>query len=287
MKEDAPDDESFELAYAAWRQFFALCLDRPAPTQPEIDARLIRYRRAQEAASLSEFGGALILAGGIAQSLSGAASAVDTITGGVEILVFLLSGLLLVALANRAFQRVRAALEYRALGQRIDTEVVESERLGALFAEVRDPEVRTYLRDALGQGRLLRRAEAAVALDRGRGAGGLDDASRAAFTLALRGRRGVRGEEIAIAAACLIATLAATSPQVDGTVFLPALYMLGATALAGLPHNVLQLAVDPWQLAGGGPSCRRLRLALLADLLPPLAVFIAVVASAAALGAGP
>ncbi len=286
MTAEAPDDESFELAYAAWRQFFALCLDRPPPTQPEIDARLMRYRRVHEAGSLAEFGGALVLAAGIAQALTATMRAVGVMASGVEILVSLLTGLLLVVLANRAFQHVRAALEYRALAQRIDTEVVEIERLRALLADVQDPDVRAYLRDALDQGRLPRRAEVAVALDRGRDARAPDDASREAFMRAVRGRRGVRSHEIAIAAACLVAVLASSTPRIDGATLLPALYMLAAVALAGLPANVIQLAVDPWQLAGGGSYCRHLRFALLADLAPPLAVFVAVVASAVALGAG-
>lgn len=285
MNDNAPDDERFELAWGAWRQFFALHLDHPPPTQPEIDGRLIRYRRAHEALSLARFGAALALAAGIAQALSISADTVPRITTASEVLVLALSGLLLVALAHLAFQHARAALEHRALAQRIDVEPLDMRRIDTLFADVRAPEVREYLRGVLAQGRALRKAEAAVALDRGRGARGPDDDSRAAFIHEVRNRRGVRGREIAIAAVCLVVALAARSPEIDGNTFLPGMFLLGAATLIDLPRSVIQLAVDPWQLAGGGPACRRLRLQLLTDLLPQLAVFLAVVVTATALGA--
>lgn len=285
MNEDkAPDDERFELAWGAWRQFFALRLDQPPPTQPEIDARLIRYRRAHEASSLARFGAALALAAGIAQALSISAGTVPRVTTASEVLVLLFSGLLLVTLAHLAFQHARAALEHRTLAQRIDVEPLDMQRVDKLFADVRDPDVREYVHGVLAQGRPLRKAEAAVALDRGRGARGLDDDSRTAFVHEVRNRRGVRGREIAIAAACLVVALAARSPDIDGSTFLPAMFLFGAATLIDLPRTVIQLAVDPWQLAGGGPACRRLRLQLLADLLPQLAVFLAVVVTATALG---
>jgi hypothetical protein len=285
VPDHAPDDERFELAWGAWRQFFALRLDQPPPTQPEIDARLIRYRRAHEALSLARFGAALALAAGIAQSLSVSTGTVPRITTAAEVLVLVLSGLLLVTLAHLAFQHVRAALEHRALAQRIDVDALDMRRLETLFADVRDAGVREYIQGVLAQGRPLRKTEAAVALDRGRGARGLDDDSRAAFIHHVRNRRSVRGREIAIAAVCLVVALAARSPGIDGGTFLPALYLLGAASLIELPRSVIQLAVDPWQLAGGGPACRRLRLQLLADLLPQLAVFFAVVITATALNA--
>lgn len=284
MNDNPPDDERFELAWGAWRQFFALHLDHPPPTQPEIDARLIRYRRAHEALSLTRFGVALALAAGIAQALSISAGTVPRLTTASEVLVLMLSGLLLVALAHLAFQHARAALEHRTLAQRIDVEPLDMQRLETLFADVRDPDVREYVQGVLAQGRPLRKAEAAVVLDRGRGARGLDDDSRAAFIREVRNRRGVRGREIAIAAACLVAALAAGSPEIDGSTFLPGMFLLGAATLIDLPWTVIQLAVDPWQLAGGGPACRRLRLQLLTDLLPQLAVFLAVVVTATALG---
>ncbi len=284
MNENAPDDERFELAWGAWRQFFALRLDRPAPTQPEIDGRLIRFRRAHEALGLARFGAALALAAGIAQALSISTGTVPRITTASEVLVLLLSGLLLVALAHLAFQHARAALEHRTLAQRIDVEPLDMQRLETLFADVRAPEVREYVQSVLAQGRPLRKAEAAVVLDRGRGARGLDDDSRAAFIHEVRNRRGVRGREIAIAAACLVVALAARSPEIDAYTFLPGMFLLGAATLIDLPRTVIQLAVDPWQLAGGGPACRRLRLQLLTDLLPQLAVFLAVVVTATALG---
>ncbi|WP_067561383.1 hypothetical protein [Halofilum ochraceum] len=283
MNDDAPDDERFELAWGAWRQFFALHLDTPPPTQPEIDARLIRFRRAHEALGLARFGTALALAAGIAQALSISAATVPRLTTASEVLVLLLSGLLLVALAHLAFQHARAALEHRAMAQRIDVEPLDTKRLETLFADVRDPVAREYVQGVLAQGRPLRKAEAAVALDRGRGARGLDDDSRAAFTNEVRNRRGVRGREIAIAAACLVVALATRSPTIDGGTFLPAMFLLGAATLIDLPRTVIQLAVDPWQLAGGGPACRRLRLQLLTDLVPQLAVFLAVVVTATGL----
>jgi CheY-like chemotaxis protein len=122
MNENPPDDERFELAWGAWRQFFALHLDHPAPSQPEIDARLIRYRRAHEALGLARFGAALALAAGIAQALSISAGTVPRLNTAAEVLVLLFSGLLLVALAHLAFQHARAALEHRTLAQRIDVE---------------------------------------------------------------------------------------------------------------------------------------------------------------------
>lgn len=283
MNDDAPDDERFELAWGAWRQFFALRLDHPPPTQPEIDARLIRFRRAHEAGGLARFGTALALAAGIAQALSLSTATVPRITTASEVLVLLLSGLLLVALAHLTFQHARAALEHRAMAQRIDVEPLDTQRLETLFADVRDPVAREYVQGVLAQGRPLRKAEAAVALDRGRGARGLDDDSRAAFIHEVRNRRGVRGREIAIAAACLVVALATRSPTIDGGTFLPAMFLFGAATLMDLPRTVIQLAVDPWQLAGGGPACRRLRLQLLTDLVPQLAVFLAVVVTATAL----
>lgn len=283
MHDNAPDDERFELAWGAWRQFFALRLDHPPPSQPEIDARLIRYRRAHEALGLARFGAALALAAGIAQSLTVSADTVPRITTASEVLVLALSGLLLVTLAHLAFQHVRAALEHRTLAQRIDVEPLDMQRLYTLFADVRDPDVREYVQGVLAQARPLRKAEAAVALDRGRGARGPDDDSRTAFVHEVRNRRGVRGREIAIAAACLVVALAAGAPEIDGNTFLPGMYLLGAATLIDLPRTVIQLAVDPWQLAGGGTACRRLRLQLLADLLPQLAVFLAVVVTAAAI----
>ncbi len=287
MNDKAPDDERFELAWGAWRQFFALRLDHPPPTQPEIDGRLLRYRRAHEAMSLARFGAALALAAGIAQALSISAGTVPRITTASELLVLAFSGLLLVALAHLAFQHARAALEHRALAQRIDIEPLDMQRIDTLFADVRAPEVREYVQGVLAQGRPLRKAEAAVALDRGQGARGLDDDSRAAFIHEIRNRRGVRGREIAIAAACLVVALAAHSPGIDSNTFLPGMYLLGAATLIDLPRTVIQLAVDPWQLAGGGSACRRLRLQLLTDLLPQLAVFLAVVVTATAIsGAG-
>lgn len=283
MNDNAPDDERFELAWRAWRQFFALHLDTPPPTQPEIDARLIRFRRVHEALGLARFGTALALAAGIAQALSISTATVPRLTTASEVLVVLLSGLLLVALAHLAFQHARAALEHRAMAQRIDVEPLDTKRLETLFADVRDPVARAYVQEVLAQGRPLRKAEAAVALDRGRGARGLDDDSRAAFIHEVRNRRGVRGREIAIAAACLVVALATRAPAIDGGTFLPAMFLLGAATLIDLPRTVIQLAVDPWQLAGGGPACRRLRLQLLMDLVPQLAVFLAVVVTATTL----
>lgn len=282
-EDQPPDDEAFELAYASWRQFFALRLDRPVPTQPEIDARLLRYRRAQESGALAEFGTALVLAAGIAQALSAVSASVAAVATGAEIIVLVLSGLLVVVLAGQAFQRVRSAFEYRALAQRIDTDTLDTERLRALFADIRDSDVRQYIQEVLAQGRLLRKAEAAIALDRGRGAEGPSDASRRAFEHRVRGRRGVSAHEIGIALGCLVVVIAASGRDVEGTILLPALYLLAASALTELPRTVLQLTVDPWQLRDGGAACRRLRFALLSDLLPPVAVFLAVVVTATAL----
>ena len=283
MSTQPQDDEAFELAYGAWRQFFALRLDLPAPTQPEIDARLLRYRRVHEAGSLADIGAALVLATGMARALAGVTSLVDRVDTVPEVLVFLLSSLLLLALAGHALNFLRSACERRALAQRIDLEPLDSRRIESLFADVRLEAARAYVQEALLQGRPLRRAEAAIALDRGRGAEGPEDASRDAFVRAVRGRSGTRTREIGIAAVCLLAVLSLRAPAVDPATLLPGLYLLGGAALAGLPHTVLQLAVDPWGLTAGGGACRRVRARLAADLVPQLSVFLAVVLTATVL----
>lgn len=283
MDTQPQDDETFELAYGAWRQFFALRLDLPAPTQPEIDARLLRYRRAHEADGLADFGAALVLAAGMARALAGVTELVSRVNTAPEILIFLLSSLLLLALAGHSLNRLRSAFEHRALAQRIDVEPLDHRRLESMFADVRAEAVRAYVQEVLSQGRPLRRAEAAIALDRGRGAEGPEDASREAFVLAVRGRSGAHAREIGIAAICLLGVLALRVPGVDPVTLLPGLYLLGAAVLSALPHTVLQLAVDPWGFTVGGTACRRVRAGLLADLLPQCALFAAVVLTAAAL----
>jgi len=286
MRTQSQDDETYELAFGAWRQFMALRLDLPAPTQPEIDARLLRYRRALQATALAEFGAALVLAAGMARALAATTPLVGRVDTGTEVLILLLTALLLAALATRSLKRARSALEQRTLAQRVDIETLDRRRIDSLFADVRAADVRSYVHEVLLQGRGLRRAEAALALDRGRGVQGPEDASRAAFERAVRRRQGAQPREIAIAAACLVAGLALGRPGLDGATLLPGLYLLGAGVLADLPHTVLQLAVDPWYLTTGGRACRRLRAGLVADLIPQVAVFLAVVLTAAVVGSG-
>lgn len=277
------DDDQFDIALAAWRQFHGLYLDVPAPTQPDVDARLARYQRAHETGALRDFGAATILLAGIGKALADSTRIFATAGTPEEILVFALTCALLVATGVFSLSRLRRAVEHRTLAQRIGTESVPWSKADSMFADTRDPDVRAYLASVRSQGRALRRAEAAVALERARGGTPLADGSEHAFAAHLRGRSGVTQRELGTAAACLIAALAARMQGFEPEVLMPGLLLLGAWAFADLLGTMLQVVRDPWELAGGGAQCRRLRLFLLADLVPEVAVIGVVVATTAAI----
>lgn len=275
------DDDQFDIALAAWRQFHGLCLDLPAPTQPDVDARLARYQRAHETGALRDFGAATVLLAGIGKALADSTRIFATAATPEEILVFVVTCALLVATGVFSLARLRRAVEHRSLAQRIGTETIPWSKADSMFADARDPDVRAYLASVRSQGRALRRAEAAVALERARGGAALADASEHAFAAHLRGRSGVTQRELGTAAACLIAALAARMQGFEPDVLMPGLLLLGAWAFADLLGTALQVVRDPWELAGGGPRCRRVRLLLLADLVPEVAVIGVVVATTA------
>lgn len=277
------DDDQFDIALAAWRQFHALHLDLPAPTQPDVDARLARYQRAHETGALKDFGAATVLLAGIGKALADSTRIFATAGSTLEILVFALTCALLVTAGVFSLSRLRRAVEHRNLAQGIGTESVPWSKADSMFADTRDPDVRAYLASVRAQGRPLRRAEAAVALERARGGAPLTDASEQAFTADLRGRAGVTQRELGTAAACLIAALAARMEGFEPEVLMPGLLLLGVWAFADLLGTTLQVVRDPWQLAAGGPRCRRVRLLLLADVVPEVAVIGVVIATTAAI----
>lgn len=277
------EDGQFDIALAAWRQYHGLQLEVPAPTQPDVDARLARYQRAHETGALRDFGAATVLLAGIGKALADSARVFATAGTPLEILVFALTCVLLVATGVFSLSRLRRALEHRTLAQRIGTESVPWSKADSMFADTRDADVRAYLASVRSQGRPLRRAEAAVALERARGGAPLADASEQAFTAHLRGRAGVTRRELGTAAACLIAALAARIQGFEPDMLLPGLLLLGAWAFADLFGTTLQVVRDPWGLAGGGARCRRARLLLLADLVPEVAVIGVLVVTTAAI----
>jgi hypothetical protein len=152
-----------------------------------------------------------------------------------------------------------------------------------MFADCRDQRVRDYLETVRLQGRPLRRAETAVLLERARGARPFDDAGPQAFREHVRGRAGPSRREMGTAIACLIAAAATSLPGFDTDMLIPALLVLGAWSFADLIGTALQLILDPWVVRGGGPASRRLRLELAGDLIPQLAVILAVIATTTAI----
>jgi len=275
------DDGQFELAYASWRQLHGLFLEVPAPTQPDMDARLARYQRAHETDALRDFGAATVVLAGIGKTLADSTRFFGGAGSVLEALIFLLTCVLLVAAGIFSLARLRRAVEHRRLAQRIGTESVPWSRADSMFADTRDPDVRAYLQSVRGQTRALRRAEAAVALERARGGGPLADASEQAFAAHVRGRDGVTRRELATALLCLVSALAAGTVQFDPDVLVPGLLLLGTWAFADLLATTLQLVRDPWTLSGGGNRCRRLRLALAGDLVTEVAVIAVVIATTA------
>jgi len=271
-------DEAFVLARDTWRQFHALCIDRPAPTQPEIDARLKLYQRAHELGALRDFGVGTVLLAGVAMALTdmglafaGAASTVDALLFGVACVVAVIAGL-------HALTRMRDAVDSRNLARRVGIDPVEWSRIDSMFADVRDPEVRAYLTEVRRQGRGLRRAEIAVLFERARGGSPASDASDEAFRRHVRGRPAVTPREFASGAACIVAALLVNQGMAQPAMVLPPLFVLGAWSFADLLGAAVMLHGDPWELREGGPAARRLRHLLALDLSPPAAIILAVVA---------
>ncbi|MDX1609051.1 MAG: hypothetical protein R3225_02900 [Halofilum sp. (in: g-proteobacteria)] len=282
---DAADEADDHPGYLSWRQFHALCLDLPAPAGAAIDTRLRIYRRAHEVAALRDFGIALLLVAAVGRALLDGTRVFLSMATVLDGLVFGLTCTLAVVVGTRALQRLRQAMEARALVHGIGLDSLPWQKVESLFADTRVAAVREYLQSVREQGRTPRRAEVAVALERARGRPALDDAGSGAFGRHLRDRDGALPRQIATACACLVALLLAATGWVEGRLFLPALILFGGWALAGVLACALQLALDPWQLRLGGPAATRIRAALAADLLPELAlVLVLIVTSARLLG---
>lgn len=282
MITDLPGDDRHP-GYQSWRQFHALCLDRPAPDARGIDARLQLYQRAQEVGALRESGAAVLLVAATGRALLDGTRVFVHMSSVLDGLVFGLTCTLLVVVGVQALQRTRRALEHRALARGIGPETVPWAKAESLFAGVRAPEVREYLQSVRERGRPLRRAEAAVALERGNGRPPLEEAGIDGFVRHIRAREGVLVRQIAAASACLLALLLARVSGVEGALFLPALSLLGGWTLAGLLSGLLQWLLDPWGLRRGDGQWWRVRALLAADLVPDVAVVLAVFATASQL----
>lgn len=279
---DAEDDEQFAIAHAAWRQFNGYHLELPTPTQPEIDGRLLRHRRAHETGAIRDFGAATVLLAGIGKAIAMAAMTFTAAASLPEIGIFILTCVLVLAIGSRSLAHLRQAMAHHGFAQRIGYEGLDWSRIDSMFADTHDPAIRGYIQGVRAQRRGLRRAEAAVALERGRGARPLANADIPAFRAHIReSRSGPSRREFATVLVCLLAAAATRAPGFDSTTLLPGLLLLGVWAFAELLGPVLQLVVDPWQLRGGGPFCQRTRHRLMADLVPCTAVVLVVIATAA------
>lgn len=279
---DAEDDDQFAAAHAAWRQFHGLRLERPAPVQSQIDGWLMRYRRGHEAGAARDFAAGTIMLAGIGKALADVTAAFATTVGAAETLVFVLTCVLVIAIGMRSLGHLRRAVEHHAMAQRISADSIDWARADSLLADARDPEVREYCHSVRAQGRALRRAEAAVALERGRGTPPLADTGVETFCSHVReGQAGPSRRDFGTAAACLVAVAATNAPGFAPMATFPALLLLGIWSFADLLGPLVQLLLDPWQLRGGGAACRRLRSGLLADAAPRGAVVLAVIATAA------
>lgn len=277
MNQESPTQHP---GYESWRQFHALCLDLPAPEADGIDVRLRLYQRAQEVGALRESGAAVLLVAAVGRALLDGTSVFTRMSSVLDGLVFGLTCTLLVIVGAQALQRSRRALEHRALARGIGTDTLYWQKAESLFASVSSPEVREYLQSVRKQGRPLRRVEAAVALERGNGRLPLEDADITGFVRHLRAREGVLTRQIAAAAACLVALLLVRVSGLDGNLFLPALSLLGGWTLAGLLSAGLQSLLDPWGLRTADGEWSRVRTTLTADIVPDLAVVLAVFATA-------
>lgn len=280
------NEEIDHPGYRSWRQFHGLCLDLPAPGAREIDDRLRIYQRAHEAAAMRDFGAALLLVAAIGRALLDGSRVFTGLTSVFDGLVFGLTCTLLAVVGLQALQRLRQAMEQRALARGIGLDSLPWHKIESLFADARVIEVREYLQEVRLQGRTPRRAEVAVALERAQGRPPLEDTSMNAFARHVRDRNGTLGRQIATALACLVAVLLTGTGTVEGRLLLPAMVLFGGWALSGLLANLLQLVLDPWGLSGGDGSCRPIRMLVTADLLPELAVVLAVIATSVRLAGG-
>lgn len=271
-------DRHFALARDTWRQFHGLWLDRHAPTQPEIDGRLMLYQRSAEAAALRDFAIASILLMAIGKVLIELAGVFAGIATTIDVILFLLTCLVLVITGGQSLMRLRTSVEQHALSRRVDVEGVDWSRIDSMLADVRDPAVRDYINGARRQGRRLRRAEVAVVLQRSRQGSPLTDLSDVAFRRHVRGRNGVLPREMLTGAACMLAVLLAGIPTTDAGMLLPPLFLLAAWSFGDLLGSILALYMDPWELRSGGRDAQRLRRAQVMDLSPPLAILLGVVA---------
>lgn len=279
-----PDDERFVLARDAWRQFHGLCLDRPAPTQPVIDARLKLYQRGREVAALRHFGVGSVLLAGIAKTLTEMGRAFGDTGSNTNGMLFALTCVVIAVAGLHALMRMREAIDARRLARRIDVEPVEWSRVATLFADCRDPEVREYIDQVRRQGRSLRRAEAAVLYERARGGSALADASDEAFRRHVRARPAVLPREFLAGIACVAAILLVSQSMASPAAVLPPLFVLAAWSFADLLANLVDLRADPWELREGGAEARGLRRLQQMDLSPPLAVLLAIVVLHIAIG---
>ncbi|MDZ7829634.1 MAG: hypothetical protein U5K33_09175 [Halofilum sp. (in: g-proteobacteria)] len=74
--------------------------------------------------------------------------------------------------------------------------------------------------------------------------------------------------------------LLARLSAIDGVMFVPAISLLGGWTLAGLLGSGLQFLLDPWDLRSGDGEWRRVRAMLGADIVPDLAVVLALFVTA-------
>lgn len=271
-----PDDERFVLARDTWRQFHGLCLDLPAPTQPEIDARLKLYQRAHEVGAIRHFGVASVLLAGIAKTLTEIGEVFSATTSTTDVLLFVIACVVIVIAGLHSLTRMRDAVDARALARRIDVEPVQWSRIDSMFADVRDPDVRAYLDEVRRQGRSLRRAEAAVVFERARGATPVADVSDAAFRRHVRGRPAVLPREFLTGVACVAAVLLVNQSVADPAMVLPPLFVLAAWSFGDLLGSLVELRGDPWELSEGKQESRTVRRLLQLDLSPPVAIIIGV-----------
>lgn len=280
------NEEIDHPGYRCWRQFHGLCLDLPAPDAREIDGRLRIYQRAHEVAAMRDFSVALLLVGAIGRALLDGSRVFAGMASILDGLVFGLTCALLAVVGLQALLRLRQAMEQRALARGIGLDSLPWQKIESMFADTRSMEVREYLQSVRAQGRTARRAEVAVALERAQGRPPLEDTSLNGFARHVRNHEGALGRQIASALACLIALLLMSTGAVEGKLFLPAMVLFGGWALSGLLANLLQLVLDPWILSGGDGSCRPVRMLLAADMLPELAVVLAVIATSVRLAGG-
>lgn len=276
-RDTPPIDERFVFARDTWRQFHGLRLELPAPTQPQIDARLKIYQRVHEVAAVRHFGSASVLLAGVAKTLAdfGPVFARAGSTT-VDALMFAITCLVVVVAGMQALTRMRDATENRALARRVSVDSLPWSRVDSMFADIRDPDVRAYLADVRRQGRPLRRAEAAVAFERSRGGSPLADVSSTAFRRHVRGRPAVNAREFATGAACLAAILLVNQSMAAPATVLPSLFVLATWSLGDLLGSVVELSADPWELREGGSEARSLRATMMLDTSPPVAVVLAV-----------